>query len=50
MTFFSYEPATPEEMGLFAEDQKSLEAKEDRKKVIKKAVEDMSTKPTERNA
>ena len=49
-TILSYEPAPPEDMGFFVEGYKKLEAKEDRKKVIKeavtkKAVEDVEPSP-----
>ena len=43
ITIFSYEPAPPEDMGFFAPGYKKLENREERKKEVEKAVEEICT-------
>ena len=47
ITIFSYEPAPPEDMGIFAPGYKKLENREERKKEVEKAVEEIQEKEAE---
>ena len=43
-----YEPALPEDMGFFAPGYKKLESREERKKVVEKAIEEITPTPPEK--
>ena len=48
IAIFSYEPAPPEDMGFFAPGYKKLENREERKKDVEKAIEEITPTPPEK--
>ena len=47
-SIFSYEPAPPEDMGFFAPGYKQLENREQRKKAVEQAIEEITPTPPEK--
>ena len=48
ITIFSYEPAPPEDMGFFSPGYKKLENRDERKREVEKAIEEITPTPLKR--